>query len=52
MTFFLLEVTGDFFVGKMPHIDLGWFLLLSAGVVLYTVLMWMKKRNLLFVDGR
>lgn len=52
VTFFLLEVTGDYLVGKMHHVDFGWILLLSAAVVLYTVLKWMKKRNLLFVDGR
>jgi protein-S-isoprenylcysteine O-methyltransferase Ste14 len=52
VTFFLLEVTGDYFAGKMPHIDLFWILLLSAAVVLYAVLRWMKRRNLLFVDGR
>jgi len=50
--FFLLEVTGDFFAGKMPRVDLGWILLLSAGLVVYAVLWWMKKHNLLFVDGR
>ena len=50
--FFLLEVTGDFFAGKMPRVDLGWILLLSAGLVVYTVLRWMKKHSLLSVDGR
>ncbi|MDR2788931.1 MAG: isoprenylcysteine carboxylmethyltransferase family protein [Candidatus Accumulibacter sp.] len=50
--FFLLEVIGDFFAGKMPHVDLGWILLVSATMVFYVVSRWMKKRNLLFVDGR
>ena len=50
--FFLLEVTGDFFASKMPRVDLGWILLLSAGLVVYTVLRWMKKHGLLSVDGR
>lgn len=52
VTFFFLEVTGDFFAGKMPHADLGWMLLLSAGAVVYTVLRWMKKHNLLSAGGR
>jgi hypothetical protein len=52
VTFFVLEATGDFFAGKMPHVDLAWLLLLSAGTVVYTVLRWMKKRRLLSVDGR
>lgn len=52
VTFFFLELTGDVFAGKMPHLDLGWMVVVSAGTVLYIVLRWMKKRNLLFVKGR
>ena len=50
--FFLLEVIGDFFAGKMPHVDPGWIFLVSTAMVFYIVLRWMKGRNLLFVDGR
>jgi protein-S-isoprenylcysteine O-methyltransferase Ste14 len=52
VTFFFLEVAGDFFAGKMPHVDLGWLLLLAVGCVVYILLRWMKKRKLLWVDGR
>jgi len=50
--FFLLEVTGNFFAGKLPHVDLGWVLLIAAAVVTYGVLRWMKKHNRLAVEGR
>ena len=52
VTLFSLEVIGDFFMGKMPHFDPGWLLLLFAGTLTYTVLRWIKKRRLLSVDGR
>lgn len=51
-TFFLLEVTGDYFAGEMPHVDLAWALLVGTAVVTYGVLRWMKKHNLLSVEGR
>lgn len=50
--FFLLEVTGNFFAGKLPHLDLGWTLLLAAAGVTYVVLRLMKKYGHLAVDGR
>lgn len=46
-TFFLLEITGDFFAGKMPHFDLAWILLFFGGLVVYITLRWMKKHKLL-----
>ena len=52
VTFVLLDATEDYFASTMPHVDLGWKLLLLAGLVVYTVLRWMKKRHLLSVDGR
>jgi len=50
--FFFLEAAGDFFAGKMPHVDFGWLLLLAVGCVIYILVRWMKKRKLLSVDGR
>jgi protein-S-isoprenylcysteine O-methyltransferase Ste14 len=52
VVFFLLEVTGDFFAGKMPHFDLGWILLFCGGLGIYTVLRWMKKRGFLSAEKR
>jgi len=52
LMFFSLEVTGDFFAGKMPHADLGWVLLTSVASVGYIMLRWMKKKKLLSVEGR
>ncbi len=51
-TFFALELAGDFFAGQKPHVDLGWLLLFSAGLVVYIVLHWMKKHHRLHIDGR
>ena len=52
VTFFVLEVTGDFFAGAMPHLDLGWALLLGSAVITYGVLRWLKKKGRLSVEGR
>ena len=50
--FFLLEVAGKFFAGELPHVELGWVVLLGATVVTYGVLRWLKKHKRLSVDGR
>ncbi|HET8700236.1 MAG TPA: isoprenylcysteine carboxylmethyltransferase family protein [Nitrococcus sp.] len=50
--FFLLELAGDFFAGKMPHVDLGWIVLYSIGSVSYITLRWLKKHKLLSADTR
>jgi hypothetical protein len=50
--FFLLEVAGDIAVGKAPHLDMGWGLLIGAEFVAYLVIRWMKRRRLLLVPGR
>jgi protein-S-isoprenylcysteine O-methyltransferase Ste14 len=50
--FFSLEVAGDFFAGRLTHIDVGWALLLSAGCATYVVLRWMKTRRMLSIDDR
>jgi protein-S-isoprenylcysteine O-methyltransferase Ste14 len=52
VVFFTLEVAGDFFAGKLTHIDLGWEFLLSASCTIYVVLRWMKTRRMLSIDGR
>lgn len=52
VTLFLLEVTGDYFAGEMTHVDLGWMLIVSGGLVVYALLRSMKKRHWLSVDGR
>jgi protein-S-isoprenylcysteine O-methyltransferase Ste14 len=52
VVFFLLEVTGDFLAGRMPHVDSGWALLVATAAVIYGVLRWMKKHNRLAVEGR
>jgi hypothetical protein len=51
VTFFVLEVAGDYFAG-VPRVDLGWLVLLCTGVVVYTVLRWLKRHDLLVVKGR
>jgi len=51
-TFFALEVTGDFFLGKLPHVDRDWLILFIGGLVTYLGLRWMKKHRWLVVDGR
>lgn len=50
--FFLLEVAADIAVGKAPHLDMGWGLLIGAELVAYLVIRWMKRRRLLLVPGR
>lgn len=50
--FFALEVSGDVVLGKVPHLDLGWILLMSGGLTLYITLRWLKKRELLSHTGR
>lgn len=52
VTFFLLELSRNFFAGKALYVDLGWILFFTAGVVVYTFLRWLKKRKLLSVEGR
>lgn len=52
VTFFLLEVIGDYFAGERPYADLGWIVFLCGAATVYTVLRWMKKHSLLSVEGR
>jgi protein-S-isoprenylcysteine O-methyltransferase Ste14 len=52
LTFFFLEVTGDYFDGELPHVDVGWIVLTSLGAVAFLVLRWMKRSGRLTVEGR
>ena len=52
LAFFILEVSGDYFAGKMPHLDIGWEVLVVVEALVYSVLRWLKKNNHLAVSDR
>ena len=52
VSFCALDVSGDFLVGNPPGLDDGWLVLLCADLVFYAVVRWMKRHDLLAVEGR
>jgi protein-S-isoprenylcysteine O-methyltransferase Ste14 len=51
-TFTFLEIMGDYFAAGVWEFDVMWQIIFFSGLVIYIIMMTMKKTNLLDVKGR